>query len=157
MNLIEKIDEYLSETKTYFAQGDTVSLANRKDNKIGIINYIDLKNKKYEVLWDGKSQVMTYSGDELELADKKKALKQKKTPKKQIPDLEIIRHKTPYEGANAGEYTQEFRTKQDAQNFAKWILNKNIKGAIVRIGFRDGLYLVYTNVYAELKDWRKTL
>ena len=75
MNLIEKIDEYLSETKTYFAQGDAVSLANRKDNKIGIINYIDLKNKKYEVLWDGKSQVMTYSGDELELADKKKALK----------------------------------------------------------------------------------
>lgn len=56
------------------------------------------------------------------------------------PDLPVTIHKSPYEGAEVGEYTEKFMGAKSAQRFAKFILSK---GGKVRLGKRGQDTYVY--------------
>jgi len=59
---------------------------------------------------------------------------------KEMEDLPVVMHKSPYEGANVGEYTEMFMGVRDAQKFAKYIISK---GGKARIGKRGPDAYVY--------------
>lgn len=72
-------------------------------------------------------------------------------------DLHVVNHKSPYEGAEVGEYTDTFQgSPKSAQLFAKHIVSK---GGSARIGRRGSDYYVYHKGAGPLtkNDWRKTL
>jgi hypothetical protein len=69
-------------------------------------------------------------------------------------ELTVQQHKSPYEGAEVGEYTTMFNASPNsAQRFAKHIISK---GGKARIGKRGQDYYVYHNVLMSKEDWRKS-
>jgi hypothetical protein len=73
-----------------------------------------------------------------------------------IPDHPIVSHKSPYEGAEVGEYTERFMGSKSAQRFAKFIA---IKGGKVRLGKRGRDTYVYHKGAGPLShnDMMKTI
>jgi hypothetical protein len=72
-----------------------------------------------------------------------------------VQDLPVILHKSPYEGAEAGEYTVIFSGSPiSAQNFAKYIIS--LRGS-ARLGKRGTDFYVYHQGAGPVSkaDWRK--
>lgn len=69
-------------------------------------------------------------------------------------DLPVHVHKSPYEGAEVGEYTTTFRASPNsAQRFAKHVI---AKGGKARIGKRGQDHFVYHKGVSITKEqWRK--
>lgn len=78
-------------------------------------------------------------------------------PVSEESDLPVTRHKSPYEGAEVGEYTASFPGSPiSAQKFAKHIISK---GGSARIGVRGQDHYVYHKGAGPISsaDWRKSL
>ena len=78
-------------------------------------------------------------------------------PVSEESDLPVTRHKSPYEGAEVGEYTEHFPGSPiSAQKFAKHIISK---GGSARIGVRGQDHYVYHKGAGPISsaDWRKSL
>lgn len=75
---------------------------------------------------------------------------------KENGDLPVIVHKSPFEGAEVGEYTEVFSgSPLSSQQFAKYIISK---GGKARIGKRGGDYFVYYKGIGPISkvEWQKT-
>ncbi len=74
---------------------------------------------------------------------------------KENGDLPVVIHKSPFEGAENGEYTEVFvGSPLSSQRFAKYIISK---GGKARIGKRGNEYFVYHKGVGPISktEWRK--
>jgi len=81
-------------------------------------------------------------------------MKLEDTQKSEMQDLPVTVHKSPYEGAEVGEYTEVFHASPlSAQRFAKHII---AKGGKARIGKRGQDHYVYHTGAGPIskRDWR---
>lgn len=70
-----------------------------------------------------------------------------------LPDLPVVTHKSPYEGADIGEQTTSFLSSPGtAQKFAKHIISK---GGKARIGRSGQTHFVYHNIVLSKEQFRK--